>query len=85
MFVAQQSLAAPGCRLREQLIYPSTKQVPLEQLWALLRDVELEHLLDRVGGDFEQANDWQGSLPGCLPLNEGCLPLNEGCLSCTTL
>lgn len=60
VFVPQLPWTAPGHSLREQLIYPSTGSAPPQLLWKLLQAVQLEGLLDRVQGNWERQNDWQG-------------------------
>jgi len=60
VFVPQRPIAAPGASLREQLVYPSTLQASHYHLAQLLGGVQLDHLLQRVHGSWEQPHDWQG-------------------------
>ena len=82
VFVPQQAIAAPGSSLREQLSYPSKTSAHGERLLSLLRTVQLEHLLDRVSGDWDAPNDWAGT---CMvyshtaPLDKGTKVTHELC------
>jgi len=60
VFVPQRPIAAPGASLREQVVYPSTLPATHRHLEEVLRAVQLEHLLQRVHGQWEQPHDWQG-------------------------
>eukprot|EP00884_Botryococcus_braunii_P011524 jgi/Botrbrau1/20372/Bobra.0006s0035.1 len=64
VFVPQQALAAPGCSLAQQVTYPDSGPQPWPHLYRLLCAVQLDHLLQRVGQDWEASRPWAEMLSG---------------------
>lgn len=65
MFLPQRPVAAPGKSLLEQLIYPAVMPeegtaMDLQHLAHLLQQVGLVDLLQRVQGDWQRSQNWQG-------------------------
>jgi len=57
-------LAGAGAGLRSQITYPEEDGADVSEsdLLDALRKVELDHLLERAGGDWEQPLDWVDGL-----------------------
>lgn len=63
MFFPQRPLLAPGSSLRQQLAYPAADASRLSNNLAfdLLKQVELDYLMDRVSSDLDLPTDWAGA------------------------
>lgn len=65
LFTPQTPLAAPGPTLLEQILYPQpllpSTDADLPLLQQLLRQVKLEHLLQRAQGLWTMPMDWTGT------------------------
>ena len=64
MILPQRPLVAPGPSLRLQLLYPSADADGLtdDAAYSLLTRVSLDHLVQRINGDFDAGLAWDGAL-----------------------
>ena len=60
MYLPQRALSAPGATLWDQLSYGCSRPVGPSDVAATLQRVGLQHLLARVGGDWQRPTEWTG-------------------------
>lgn len=61
VFLPQQALTAPGATLWDQLSYGCSQPATPQQMVDSLRQVGLQHLMSRMGGDLHLPTDWSGT------------------------